>query len=65
MYLPMLKFVKYHLSSIEGMDVMASIALVLFMLIFVYVTYYSFFVMEKNVADELAELPLTEDDQIN
>jgi cbb3-type cytochrome oxidase subunit 3 len=58
----MLKFIKHHLASIEGMDVLASFALVLFMVIFVYVAYYAFFSMEKSTADEIAALPFQDDE---
>jgi hypothetical protein len=58
----MLKFIKHHLSSIEGVDMFASVALVLFVAIFVYVTYYSFFSLRPEVADELSALPLNNDD---
>ncbi len=50
------------MSTIEGIDVYASIALVLFVLIFLYVVYYAFFVMDKEVERELSSLPLHEDD---
>ena len=50
------------MSTIEGMDITASIALVLFVAIFLYVVYYAFFVMDKEVESELASLPLQEDD---
>ncbi|MGB0391543.1 MAG: hypothetical protein ACPGRC_00640 [Salibacteraceae bacterium] len=59
----MLKFIKSHLATIEGMDILASVALVLFVAIFLYVVYYSFFVMEKDVESELAGLPLQDDEQ--
>jgi cbb3-type cytochrome oxidase subunit 3 len=58
----MLKFIKSHMSTIAGVDVTASIALVLFVLIFLYVVYYAFFVMDKDVEKELSSLPLQEDD---
>lgn len=58
----MLKFIKSHLATIEGMDILASVALVLFVAIFVYVAYYSFFVMEKDVENELSALPLQDDE---
>lgn len=60
----MLKFIKYHLASIEGMDVLASFALILFMAIFLYVSYYAFFVMSKDMVDEISDLPL-QDSQEN
>ncbi len=50
------------MSTIEGMDITASIALVLFVAIFLYVVYYAFFVMDKAVESELSSLPLQEDD---
>ena len=50
------------MSTIAGVDVTASIALVLFVLIFLYVVYYAFFVMGKDVEKELSSLPLQEDD---
>jgi len=56
----MLKFIKHHMASIEGMDVLASFALVLFMAIFLYVSYYAFFVMSKEYSDEVSELPLND-----
>lgn len=58
----MLKFIKHHLSSIEGMDMFASAALVLFVAIFIYVAYYSFFSLRPEVADELSALPFNNDD---
>tara|TARA_R110002050_G_scaffold297339_2_gene458620 strand:+ start:31786 stop:31977 length:192 start_codon:yes stop_codon:yes gene_type:complete len=58
----MLKFIKFHLASIEGIDILASFALVLFMVIFVYVAYYAFFSMEKNTADEIANLPFQDEE---
>jgi len=48
------------MASIEGMDVLASFALVLFMAIFLYVSYYAFFVMSKEYSDEVSELPLND-----
>lgn len=59
----MLKFVKHHLATIEGMDILASIALVLFVSIFLYVSYYALFVMKKDVADEISGLPFQDDDR--
>lgn len=59
----MLKFVKYHLASIEGMDVLASFALVMFMAIFLYVSYYAFFVMTKEYSDEVSNLPLNDNQE--
>ena len=56
----MLKFIKYHLASIEGMDTLASIALILFVGIFIYVSYYAFFVMSSDTAEEMADLPFQE-----
>ena len=50
------------MSTIEGVDVTASIALLMFVAIFLYVVYYAFFVMSKNVEKELSSLPLQEDD---
>ena len=58
----MLKFIKHHLASIEGMDILASFALVLFMVIFLYVAYYAFFSMAKDTADEIAALPFQDDE---
>jgi cbb3-type cytochrome oxidase subunit 3 len=56
----MLKFIKYHLASIEGMDTLASIALILFIGIFLYVSYYAFFVMSKETSEEISDLPFHE-----
>lgn len=50
------------MSTIEGIDVTASIALVMFVVIFLYVVYYAFFVMDKEIESELSSLPLQEDD---
>ena len=58
----MLKFIKSHIATIEGMDILASSALVLFVLIFLYVSYYAFFSMEKDTADEIASLPFQDDE---
>ena len=58
----MLKFIKSHLATIEGMDILASVALVLFVGIFLYVAFYAFFIMEKDVERELSGLPLQDDD---
>lgn len=58
----MLKFIKHHLSSIEGIDMFASVALVLFVSIFIYVAYYAFFSLRPDVADELSALPFSNDD---
>jgi cbb3-type cytochrome oxidase subunit 3 len=58
----MLKFIKHHLATIEGMDYLASVALVIFVLIFLYVSYYAFFLMEKDTADEISSLPFQDDE---
>lgn len=58
----MLKFIKGHMATIEGIDILASSALVLFVLIFLYVSYYAFFSMENEVADEIASLPFQDDE---
>lgn len=58
----MLKFIKNHLATIEGMDYLASVALVMFVLIFLYVSYYAFFSMEKDIADEISSLPFQDDE---
>jgi cytochrome c oxidase cbb3-type subunit 4 len=58
----MLKFIKSHMSTIEGVDVTASIALVMFVAIFLYIVFYALFVMDKQVESELSSLPLQEDD---
>lgn len=56
----MLKFIKNHMATIEGIDILACVALVLFMSIFLYVSYYSFFIMKEDLADEISSLPLEE-----
>lgn len=61
----MLKFIKHHIASIEGMDWLASFALLLFVAIFLYVAYYAFFVMKPEVADEISGLPFQEDEKLN
>ncbi len=58
----MLKFIKGHLANIEGVDALASFALVMFIAIFLYVSYYAFFSMRKEVADEISSLPLQDDE---
>lgn len=58
----MLKFIKSHLATIEGMDILASIALVLFVAIFLYVAFYAFFIMDKDMEKELAGLPIKDDE---
>ena len=58
----MLKFIKSHLATIEGMDILASSVLLLFVLIFLYISYYAFFSMEKDVAEEISSLPLQDDE---
>ena len=58
----MLKFIKSHLATIEGMDILASSALLLFVGIFLYVSYYALFSMDKSVADEISSLPLQDDE---
>ncbi|MFT4753188.1 MAG: hypothetical protein ACI9GM_000818 [Salibacteraceae bacterium] len=50
------------MSTIEGVDVTASIALVMFVAIFLYIVFYALFVMDKQVESELSSLPLQEDD---
>ena len=52
------------MASIEGIDVLASFALVLFMAIFLYVCYYALFVMSNEYSDEVSDLPL-QDSQEN
>lgn len=58
----MLKFIKSHLATIEGMDILASSALLLFVAIFLYISYYALFSMDKSVADEISSLPLQDDE---
>lgn len=52
------------MATIEGMDILASIALLLFMGIFLYVSYYSFFVMSKDTAEEISEIPLHDSNEV-
>ena len=58
----MLKFIKGHLANIEGIDFLASFALLLFVFIFLYVSFYAFFGMRKEIADEISSLPLQDDE---
>ncbi len=59
----MLKYIKHYVSTEVGADVLGIIALIIFMLVFVLVAYYALFGMRQEYADEMAHLPLEDDDE--
>lgn len=57
----MLKFIKGHAASIQGIDIYPMISLLIFFLFFVAVLYYVK-KMDKNSINELSALPLEGDE---
>lgn len=53
----MLKFIKGHMASIDGIEVFPVLSFIIFFLFFVAVTVW-IYTMEKNKVDEIAHLPL-------
>ncbi len=53
----MLKFVKHHMASIENIELFPLLALILFMLVFLYFTIWAFSV-RKTYISELEKMPL-------
>ncbi len=53
----MLKFIKHHMSSIDGIELYPLLALIIFMSVFAYFTIWAIKV-NKNYISKLEEMPL-------
>jgi cytochrome c oxidase cbb3-type subunit 4 len=56
----MLKFIKHHLDTIQGVEIYPIISLVLFFLVFTTMLFFVLKMPKKNI-DELSNLPLDND----
>jgi cytochrome c oxidase cbb3-type subunit 4 len=57
----MLKFIKGHMDSIDGISIYPVISFIIFFLFFIAVTFYVITV-KKSYIDEVSNLPLEDDD---
>ena len=59
----MLKFIKYNLESIDGVEIYPIISLLLFFVVFVSMIIFVFKLPKKSI-DEVSQLPLENDNNI-
>jgi cell division septal protein FtsQ len=60
----MMKFIKNHLESIDGVEIYPIIALLIFFTVFVSMFFYVVKIPKKNIK-ELSNMPLEGDENIN
>ncbi|MCB0458724.1 MAG: CcoQ/FixQ family Cbb3-type cytochrome c oxidase assembly chaperone [Flavobacteriaceae bacterium] len=60
----MMKFIKHHLESIDGVEIYPIIALLIFFTVFVSMFFYVVKIPKKNIK-ELSNMPLEGDENIN
>jgi cell division septal protein FtsQ len=60
----MLKFIKGHMASIDGVSIFPIISFIIFFSIFIFVLFWVF-KMKKSEVSELAHIPLESNNDIN
>ena len=58
----MMKFIKFHMSTIDGIEIFPLISFLIFFVFFIGLTIYTFSLKKKHVAD-MSNMPL--EDEIN
>lgn len=60
----MMKFIKFHMSTIDGIEVFPLISFIIFFVFFIGLIIYAF-TMKKNHVSEMSQMPLQDEFTVN